>query len=330
MPNTGETAYMAGSSPRTGIRGRDTFAGAGGIDVAADKLGWEIDGWEIMPEAIATRDAAGLKTPGHDVRKVEPVEGEYDIDISAPPCPTFSMCGLGSGRPHIELIIETGNRYGRGEEVRLDEIADAAGDPRTALVLEPLRIALLGRSPWLMWEQVPTVLPIWRAFGAVLEQRAGYSVATGVLNARDFGVPQSRKRAVLIARRDGVAARLPEPTHIRPITMAEGIGWGMTGRPSYTVTGGGTDTGGADPFGNAARQGMRREIEAGRWRERHGGDPDGWAKTRPTTRDAAVLQSFPPDFPFQGKQGRIYQQIGNAMPCDLALACLRTFVSEPR
>lgn len=329
MPEIGGTAYMAGSSPRTGIRARDTFAGAGGWDFAADNLGWEVDGWEIMREAIATRAAAGYNTPGHDVRKLEPVEGEYDADLSAPPCPTFSMCGLGSGRPHIDLIIEAAARYGRGEEVRHDEITETAGDPRTALVLEPLRIALLGRSPWLAWEQVPTVLPIWRAFGTVLEQQ-GYSVATGVLNAMDFGVPQSRKRAVLVARRDGVPAMLPAPTHIRPITMAEGIGWGMTGRSSYTVTGGGTDTGGADPFGNAARQGMRREIAAGRWRERRGGDPDGWAKTRPSPRDAAMLQSFPANFPFQGKQGRIYQQIGNAIPPVMAQAILRTFLSGPR
>jgi DNA (cytosine-5)-methyltransferase 1 len=319
----GGDAYMAGTTPRRPIRVRDTFAGVG-FAVACDRLGWDEDGWEIMPEARASRDAAGFKTPGHDVRKCEPVEGEYDLDISAPPCPTFSMCGKGTGRRHIDLIIEAAERYKHGLEVRHDEIADIAGDPRTALVLETLRIALAGMSPWLLWKQVPTVLPIWKAFGEVLHDR-GYSVACGILNAADFGVPQFRKRAVLVARRDGRTAKLPEPTHARHISMAEGIGWGLTARPSYTVTGGGTDTGGADPFGNAARQGMHKEIQAGRWKERPGGDPDGWAKTRPSIRDVAVLQSFPANFPFQGRAGRQYQQIGNAFPPDLALAALRTF-----
>lgn len=318
--------FMAAPTPGAPIRARDTFAGAGGFDVAANRLGWHVDGWEIMDEAVATRDAVGFNTIGRDVRKCEPVPGEYDLDISAPPCPTFSMCGNGTGRRHIDLIIDAAGQYRRGEHVDHDQIADIAGDPRTALVLEPLRIALAGMSPWLVWEQVPTVLPIWRAFGEDLTER-GYSVDCGVLNAQDFGVPQSRKRAVLVARRDGRPARLPEPTHIRPITMAEGIGWGMTARASYTVTGGGTDTGGADPFGNAARQGMHREIAAGRWRERPGGDPEGWAKTRPSIADAAMLQSFPYNFAFQGRAGRKYQQIGNAFPPDLALAVFRTFLA---
>lgn len=328
MSTLGGAEYMAGQTPRVSFRVRDTFAGAGGWDVACDRLGWDVDGWEIMPEAIDTRAAAGFKTLGHDVRKCEPTEGEYDLDLSAPPCPTFSICGTGTGRRHVDLIIAAAGRYQRGEEVRHDEIADIAGDPRTALVLDTLRIALQGMSTWLAWEQVPTVLPIWKAFGEVLKSR-GYSVDAGILNAADFGVPQFRKRAVLVARRDGVPAKLPEPTHVRHITMAEGIGWGMTGRPSYTVTGGGTDTGGADPFGNQARKGMHKQIAEGKWRERPGGDPDGWAKTRPSVRDAALLQSFPPGFSFQGRAGRQYQQIGNAFPPDLALAVLRTFLVTP-
>ncbi|WP_432214991.1 hypothetical protein, partial [Salmonella enterica] len=46
------------------------------------------------------------------------------------------------------------------------------------------------------------------------------------LDAVDFGVPQERRRAVLVARRDGVPARLPAPTHVEPVTMAAALDWG--------------------------------------------------------------------------------------------------------
>jgi site-specific DNA-cytosine methylase len=47
--------------------------------------------------------------------------------------------------------------------------------------------------------------------------------------------------------------------------MAQALGWGATGRPGPTTTSGGTGTGGAEPFGNGARQGLRAAQEAGDW-----------------------------------------------------------------
>lgn len=40
---------------------------------------------------------------------------------------------------------------------------------------------------------------------------------------------------------------------------------GMTNRPSFTVTGGGTSTGGAEPFARGARDGMKKAIASGEW-----------------------------------------------------------------
>src|SRR4051812_31980877 len=45
--------------------------------------------------------------------------------------------------------------------------------------------------------------------------------------------------------------------------------------------------------------------------------------TRIDAPEAAVLQTFPADFPFQGNKGEVFQQIGNAFPPLLALAVLR-------
>ncbi len=81
------------------------------------------------------------------------------------------------------------------------------------LVVEPLRWALALEPRWIALEQVPPVLPLWEAMAVVLRSR-GYSVATSILTAEAFGVPQTRKRAFLIASLDGPVS-MPRPTHQR-------------------------------------------------------------------------------------------------------------------
>jgi DNA (cytosine-5)-methyltransferase 1 len=85
-------------------------------------------------------------------------------------------------------------------------------DPRSALILEPLRYVLALRPAWVALEQVAPARPVWATYARVL-RTLGYSVAEGLLSAERYGVPQTRVRAILVARADGHPARLPEPTH---------------------------------------------------------------------------------------------------------------------
>lgn len=105
-------------------------------------------------------------------------------------------------------------------------------DPRTGLVLEPLRWARWLRPRWIALEQVPDVLPIWRASAHYLDT-LGYTTWAGVLNAANYGVPQTRQRAFLFASLDHPVDR-PPVTHekdpglfgLKPwITMAEALGY---------------------------------------------------------------------------------------------------------
>lgn len=263
----------------------DLFAGTG-WGVACRALGIDEVGVELMPEAVATREANGMTTLYHDVW--EGLEGrhavpDYDLLIASPPCQTFSMAGKGAGRAALDEVIGLIDSRAYLDVAALRAFGELH-DPRTALVLTPLAHIVRDVPLYVVLEQVPTVLPVWEKYAEVM-RRWGYSVVTGILSAEQYGVPQTRKRAILIARADGVEARMPEPTHssyyprnpskldegVEPwVSMAEALGWGMTERPYMTVSSGTDAGGGTDPAalgGSGARRTVLGEREAGRWTE---------------------------------------------------------------
>jgi DNA (cytosine-5)-methyltransferase 1 len=213
----------------------DLFAGPGGWDVAAKAIGLHIEGVEFDAAACQTRRAAGLPTVEADVLDVDPEQyrGVPGL-IASPPCQTFSLAGKGAGRKALDKVIAAIDELSEGrdpwESIEVE-------DERTRLVLIPLEWALRLEPEWLAWEQVPPVLPVWERCADLLRSR-GYSVVTGLLNAEEYGVPQTRKRAILIARRNG-AAMLPRVTHTKYrkgkprqedgllpwVSMADALGW---------------------------------------------------------------------------------------------------------
>lgn len=336
----------------------DLFAGAGGWDLAAQELGIHARGVENMPQARATRDAAGLTTIHDDVWTFQP-DGRAEGLIASPPCQTFSAAGKGSGRKALEDVLR-GIRDNYVSDIdHLRFLGEEVGDERTSLVLTPLHFALTGGYEWLAWEQVPAVLPVWEACAEALRPR-GWNVWTGLLYAEQYGVGQTRTRAFLLgSRRRGVAP--PEPTHslyhrrsperldpgvLSWISMADTLEragfdrWGLTERPAPTITGGGTETGGAEPIAKLVERWTTRPdwcyrrpsttvvgtfrpdvIAAPGYRTSvsRQNAPD---SVRVTVHEAGVLQSFPADFPWRGAKGKQYLQAGNAVPPGLALHAL--------
>lgn len=114
-----------------------------------------------------------------------------------------------------------------------------------ALVWQPIRWAARLHPEWIALEQVPPVLPLWKEAARGLEAR-GYKCWVGILSSETFGVPQTRKRAFLLASRvaiphppeathqaykSGEPAREGEATLFGPglqpwVSMAEALGWG--------------------------------------------------------------------------------------------------------
>lgn len=228
----------------------DLFAGPGGWSEGLRMLAPDLHATEIGLEwdaaACETRAAAGHATIRTDIAAypTNVFGGKVTGLIASPPCQDFSLAGKRAG-------IE--------------------GD-RGQLITEVLRWAEALKPDWIACEQVPPALPIWRDYEVEL-RRMGFYTWSGVLNSADYGVPQTRRRAILLASRSGPVGP-PEPTHDKEpmpslfgddllpwVSMADALGWGRP-KPAWTLTGR------ADALmagGAGARETIKKEIEHGEW-----------------------------------------------------------------
>lgn len=310
----------------------DLFAGAGGWDVAARSLGMQGVGVELDSVACRTRRAAGFDTIEGDVRQHRGIEAK--CLIASPPCQEWSTAGTGQSsatRAQLDAVITSGQWQTAGA---LDGFSVGA-----QLVCEPLfwayGLALLGKPyRWIVLEQVDTVANTW---AAVAEQlgRIGYHTWTGILDASWYGVPQKRRRAVLIAsleREVGEPAPWARRATIADVIEPNGFdGMMPAGRssrgqpklfsepaPTQTATGNAAWVHVRDyanvvnrPSGPGSSALIRAEL------------PEQQDHVRVSIADMTALQTFPADYPWQGARGDMARQIGNAVPPLLAEAVLR-------
>lgn len=118
--------------------------------------------------------------------------------VGGPPCQGYSMKGkkLGLQDPRNFLFREY-----------LDLVQRLQPD---VFVIENVKGLLLSANGWFKDQIVSTI------------ENLGYTVRFGILNAENFGVPQSRERAIFICSKHG-AIELPEATVKSKVTVRDAI-----------------------------------------------------------------------------------------------------------
>lgn len=314
------------------------FGGVGGWDLHDYELDICTTSLEKDPTAQATAVAAHTANSSCvDVTEYQLSPGHpYQLLKGSPPCGPFTVAGKGAGRSALELLLWAIEFAGHNMSVPRVIGVDA----ESQLVLEPLRLIIQAFDSYafesVALEQTREVQPIWDAYAVVL-RKLGYSVATGVVSAEQYGVPQTRKRAVLLASRIREVA-LPKPTHtrFRPNTTPKqdpGTHWYRTMSDALGIRTPAPGAGLRSNYGtggDASKRGFRQFHEPAptitRKYNRNKWVLDGKPIRAMTDKEAALLQTFPEDYPWQGTKTQVQLQIGNAIPPRLAKVLLQQVI----
>lgn len=312
------------------------FTGVGGLDLGLESAGYEIVGSiEHNPNA---RDAIKKNRPAwphlvpHDVCEATSIrpgslgltEGELALISAGPPCQPFSAAaqwatngrlGMRDTRAYtIRAMLDIVESF-LPEAILIENVVGFVQGPGSALSVIQERLALIN-------------------------QRNGtrYSVVSSVLDCAGYGVPQHRRRALMVASRDGAQFSIPKATHTDKFVTA----WDAVG---------GIDPGPV-PQLNGRWAGLLPSIPEGenyQWLTARGGGEEVFgyrtrywsfllklAKDRPSwtipaspgpstgpfhwdNRPLSIvellrLQSFPSDWIVTGPHREQVRQIGNATP----------------
>lgn len=186
----------------------ELFAGAGGLLLGLEMAGFRtIVANEIHAHPCLTlshnfpsipvlnaslRDLSGRELIAH-ANTTGPIE--VDLIAGGPPCQGFSTAGL-------------------------KEVAD----PRNTLIGDFIRIVREVRPRFFLLENVTGLQTLHegKLFANVLHELSllGYSFHHRILMAAHYGVPQMRKRLIVIGSREGKLPEHPEPTHRDPATSS--------------------------------------------------------------------------------------------------------------
>ncbi len=279
----------------------DLFCGCGGLSLGFEKAGMDVvaafDNWTDALEVYRNNFShpaihADLMNIDASVKAVRPYAP--DMIIGGPPCQDFSSAG------------KRDENNGRGD-----------------LTVCYAKIVSEIRPKWFVMENVERILKTQKLQDALtIFKAAGYGVTYTVLNAALCGVPQKRKRFVMIGKLgegdDFMKSALLEKLSDHEMSVAEYFGDKLQIKcyyrhpRSYARRGiFSTD----EP--SATIRGVNRPMPKGY--TLHPGDPvsslDG---IRPlTSLERSMIQTFPETFDFRGTKTNIEQMIGNAVPVNL-------------
>lgn len=181
----------------------DVFAGAGGFS-----LGFHLAGFNVV--GAIEQDKWASETFAYNHKEAKVLVGDIsqfsdefiaetfkeckpDIILGGPPCQGFSICNKNAGDPK---------------------------DPRNSLFMEMLRIAKIFMPQILVIENVPNLINARTSSKELVIdiikqelEKLDYYVSYDILDAINFGIPQSRRRIFIIASKNKLDRPFPNPTH---------------------------------------------------------------------------------------------------------------------
>ncbi|MDA2771321.1 DNA cytosine methyltransferase [Bacillus cereus group sp. MYBK71-2] len=299
------------------------FSGCGGLDLGF--LGnFEIFGkhfesnnfdviWanDIYKQAAETyRHNIGNHIVIGDITEIkdEEIPKDADIVLGGFPCQDFSVAGKRQG-----ITVQRGQLY-----LQLKRVIDHV-KPKV-FVAENVE-GLVNLENGLILQTIKNDF-----------EESGYKVSHHLLNAADYGVPQTRKRVFIVGVREELDVEFypPVPTHEgRWMTSQEAIG-DLWGREDDETLFNHNQRSNAKFYPGRRMQGNNRikkdEPSCTIRAEHHGNieahyqssnsenpeDMSGWRRL--TVRECARIQTFPDNFELLGPGTHTYKMVGNAVP----------------
>lgn len=322
--------------PMVRPRAIDLFSGCGGLTLGLKQAGFSVIGAvEIDSLAVNTYKANHKRVHvwEKDICKLSVAEvkrkfdlkpGQLDLLAGCPPCQGFSTMTTLNGK----YIVD---------------------DDRNDLIFQFMRFARGLRPKAIMMENVPALAKDRRIRKVRAElKKMGYECTIDILNAAKYGVPQRRRRFILLA---GRRTKIPfaREAHCEPVvrTAFKKLGKRAKHDPLHNYTERRTETvknrikripsnGGSrfdlgkshqlkchktfdgfkDIYGRMSWDEVAPTITTGCFNPSKGRFLHPTKHRAVTLREAALLQSFPKSYFFSLKRGRIRaaEMIGNALP----------------
>ena len=185
----------------------DLFSGVGGLSLGFEMAGFTVVLANEYDESIAkayVQNRPHTKMIVNDITKLpidstfSPYRNNVDLIVGGPPCQGFSQKGK---RKTIH-------------------------DERNFLFKYYYEVVSLVKPTYFVMENVPNLLTAENGYFkkeiTELFEGLGYTISSDVLNAAEFGVPQNRKRAVIIGKLGSEAIGLPVPIEER-VTIWDAI-----------------------------------------------------------------------------------------------------------
>ena len=332
------------------------FTGAGGLDLGFEAAGFETRvAVEMDPEAVRTlRHNRNWPLIPHDIHSDEASserilrlarlrEGDADILIGGPPCQPFSKSGYWATGDARRLSDPRASTLGAYLRVLRDTLPKAF---------------LLENVPGIAFTSKDEELSFLRREIERINRTRGvhYTFHAAHLKAVDYGVPQDRQRVFIIGHRDGKGFAFPRATHgandsrdlLESQHSQHRTAWDAIGAleddddPSLKVTGKWaallpsipeglnylhhTDRGGGLPLFGWRRRFWNFLLKLAKdqpsWtiaaQPGPAIGPFHWRNRRLSSRELALLQTFPKEYTIIGTLRSAQKQVGNAVPSALA------------